>query len=229
MLRTKQFNIFVDNEFARWCSDHNMTWNDSNFFMSNDVTTLSNCCRLLSDTSKLSGFINSIGGTALSIGSIKVNTINLVHIVYEILDGEQELTDSEYLKILRKRTKLCCKVLDRIRHIISRNVEKGLLPNYGDGGIEIDKQYCTIGILGLYELMDKFGYMHKLVIGEDERVAVEQIDTACIGSLTGNLHKVLDDFIFRRSGKLSCAVHCAEGTVVVRTADSHLQQGCVSL
>lgn len=159
MFRTRNFNLFVDNEFARWCSDHNMTWNDSNFFMSNDVTTLSNCCRLLSDTSKLSGFINSIGGTALSIGSIKVNTINLVHIVYEILDGEQELTDSEYLKILRKRTKLCCKVLDRIRHIISRNVEKGLLPNYGDGGIEIDKQYCTIGILGLYELMDKFGYI----------------------------------------------------------------------
>ena len=44
MFRTKNFNIFEDNEFARWCSDHNMLWNDSNFFMSNDVTTLSNCC-----------------------------------------------------------------------------------------------------------------------------------------------------------------------------------------
>lgn len=22
---------FVDEEFARWCSDHNVTWNDSNF------------------------------------------------------------------------------------------------------------------------------------------------------------------------------------------------------
>lgn len=160
MLRTKQFTVFVDNEFARWCSDHNCKWNDSNFFMSNDVTTLSNCCRLLSDTSKLKGFINSIGGTALSIGSIKVNTINLMHIVYEL--GE-ELEEGEYLKILRKRTKLCCKVLDRVRHIISRNIEKGLLPNYCDGGIEIDKQYCTVGILGLYEVMVKFGY-----ISEDE-------------------------------------------------------------
>ncbi len=156
MLRTRQFNIFVDNEFARWCSDHNCLWNDSNFFMSDDVTTLSNCCRLLSDTSKLKGFINSIGGTALSIGSIKVNTINLMHIVYELDD---ELSESEYLKILRKRTKLCCKVLDRVRHIISRNIEKGLLPNYCDGGIEIDKQYCTVGILGLYEVMVKFGYI----------------------------------------------------------------------
>ncbi len=145
---------FVDEEFARWCSDHNCKWNDSNFFVSGDVTTLSNCCRLLSDTSKLKGFINSIGGTALSIGSVKVNTINLVHIFYEL--GE-EVTEKKYLNLLKKRTTLCCKVLDRVRYIIQRNIEKGLLPNYCDGGIEMDKQYCTVGILGLYETMEKFG------------------------------------------------------------------------
>ena len=147
---------FVDEEFARWCSDHNCKWNDSNFFVSGDVTTLSNCCRLLSDTSKLKGFINSIGGTALSIGSVKVNTINLVHMFYEL--GE-EVSEKKYLSLLKKRTTLCCKVLDRVRYIISRNIEKGLLPNYCDGGIEMDKQYCTVGILGLYETMEKFGYI----------------------------------------------------------------------
>jgi ribonucleoside-triphosphate reductase len=147
---------FIDEEFARWCSDHNCKWNDSNFFVSGDVTTLSNCCRLLSDTSKLKGFINSIGGTALSIGSVKVNTINLVHIFYEL--GE-DVTEKKYLNLLKKRTTLCCKVLDRVRHIIHRNIEKGLLPNYCDGGIEMDKQYCTVGILGLYETMEKFGYI----------------------------------------------------------------------
>ena len=148
---------FVDKEFARWCSDHNCQWNDSNFFVSGDVTTLSNCCRLLSDTSKLKGFINSIGGTALSIGSVKVNTINLVHICYEL---EEDMTERKYLNLLKKRTTLCCKVLDRVRHIIQRNIEKNLLPNYCDGGVEMDKQYCTIGILGLYEVMNKFGYIH---------------------------------------------------------------------
>jgi ribonucleoside-triphosphate reductase len=125
---------FVDEEFARWCSDHNTTWNDSNFFISGDVTTLSNCCRLLSQTTKLSGFINSIGGTALSIGSVKVNTINLMRISLEA-EGDEK----KYLWILKKRAALCCKTLDIIRHIISRNVEKGLLPNYQDGGIEISK------------------------------------------------------------------------------------------
>lgn len=146
---------FVDIDFARWCSDHNTIWNDSNFFMSDNVGTLSNCCRLLSDTSKLEGFINSIGGTALSIGSVKVNTINLMRIAYE-----SELDEKKYLTILKKRTILCCKTLDIIRHIIKRNAEKGLLPNYCDGGIEMSKQYCTIGILGLYEVIEAFGLIN---------------------------------------------------------------------
>ena len=146
-------NKFVDEPFARWCSDHNTEWNDSNFFISDNVATLSNCCHLLSDTSKLDAFINSIGGTALSIGSVKVNTTNLMRIFYET--GNNEV---EYLKLLEHRIKLCCKTLDCIRHIIQRNIEKGLLPNYQNGGMEISKQYCTVGILGLFEVIKAFGY-----------------------------------------------------------------------
>lgn len=146
-------NKFVDEDFARWCSNHNVTWNDSNFFISDNVGVLSNCCRLLSDTTKLDAFINSIGGTALSIGSVKVNTINLMRIYYEVGNNEDK-----YLDILRHRTQLCCKTLDCIRHIITRNVEKGLLPNYCDGGVELSKQYCTVGMLGLYEVIKSFGY-----------------------------------------------------------------------
>ncbi len=150
-----QNDKFVDEEFARWCSDHNTKWNDSNFFTSGDVGTLSNCCRLLSKTKKLNAFINSIGGTALSIGSIKVNTINLTRIAYE-----SNMNIDKYLSILKERTQLCCKTLDVIRHIIKRNIEKGLLPNYIDGGVEMDKQYSTIGILGLYETIEAFGFIN---------------------------------------------------------------------
>ena len=144
---------FVDEDFARWCSDHNTIWNDSNFFVSDNVGTLSNCCRLLSDTTKLDAFINSIGGTALSIGSVKVNTTNLMRIYYETGVDEEK-----YLELLRNRIELCCKTLDCVRHIIQRNIEKGLLPNYCDGGIEMSKQYNTVGILGLYEVIEAFGY-----------------------------------------------------------------------
>ena len=144
---------FVDEDFARWCSDHNTIWNDSNFFVSDNVGTLSNCCRLLSDTTKLDAFINSIGGTALSIGSVKVNTTNLMRVYYETGADEEK-----YIELLRHRIELCCKTLDCVRHIIQRNIEKGLLPNYCDGGMEMSKQYNTVGILGLYEVIEAFGY-----------------------------------------------------------------------
>ena len=145
---------FVDEEFARWASDHNMKWSDSNFFISDSVTSLSNCCRLKSDIKQM-GFFNSIGGSALSVGSVKVNTINLARIAYEAKD------ENDYLKILKKRTISCIKTLDVIRHIIIRNVEKGLLPNYGEGLIDIKSQYNTVGIIGLYEAVDKFGLIKK--------------------------------------------------------------------
>ena len=44
---------FVDEDFAKWCCRHNMKWADSNFFISDDITSLSNCCRLISDVKNL--------------------------------------------------------------------------------------------------------------------------------------------------------------------------------
>ena len=49
----RQDGKFVHEEFARWASNHNMEWADSNFFISEDVTSLSNCCRLVSDVQNL--------------------------------------------------------------------------------------------------------------------------------------------------------------------------------
>ena len=146
---------FEDKQFARWCSDHNMKWSDSNFFVSDNVGVLSNCCRLLSETTKLDAFINSIGGTALSVGSCRVSTINLVRIAYE-----SKLNKKKYLDILRDRVTLNCKALYSMRHILQRNIEKGLLPNYQDGAVELDKQFCTIGGIGMYEVMDMFGLIN---------------------------------------------------------------------
>ena len=143
---------FTDEEFARWASNHNRQWSDSNFFVSEDVGVLSNCCRLLSSTKELDPFINSIGGTALSVGSCRVSTINLMRIAYE-----SKFNKKKYLEILREKTLLNCKALYSMRHIIQRNIEKGLLPNYQDGALELDKQFCTIGILGLYEVRDSLG------------------------------------------------------------------------
>lgn len=169
---------FVDEDFARWCSNHNIKWSDSNFFVSDNVGVLSNCCRLLSDTNKLDAFINSIGGTALSVGSCRVSTVNLVRIAYE-----SKMNKKKYLSILRDRVLLDCKALTSMRHILKRNIEKGLLPNYQDGAVELDKQFCTIGGIGMYEVMDLFGLINTDEFGNksysDEAVefATEILDT----------------------------------------------------
>ena len=145
---------FVDTEFARWCNKHNMQWFDSNFYVGSDVTSLSNCCRLISNTSKLNAFINSIGGTSLSIGSVKVNTINLRRISIE-----SQGSTSKYLEILKERVDTCVKVLDVVRSIISKNIDNGLLPNYTHKLIELSKQYNTIGITAMYEAINDFGFI----------------------------------------------------------------------
>ena len=49
----RQNHQFVDEDFARWGVQHNMKWNDSNLFIDDSVTSLSNCCRLKSNINDL--------------------------------------------------------------------------------------------------------------------------------------------------------------------------------
>lgn len=175
---------FVDEEFARWACRHNMKWADSNFFFSEDITSLSNCCRLISDVKNL-GYFNSIGGTALEVGSIKVNTINLARLAYE------NPTQEEYLSALEELTIIDLQALDCIRQIIKRNVDKGLLPNYSKGIMAMSSQYNTIGIIGIYEALQKYGLTRKDEFGNtfytDEGLAFAK-------SILDTIKKVKDKF-----------------------------------
>ena len=144
-------NKFLDEDFAKWAIKHNMKWSDSNLFIDSSVTSLSNCCRLKSNIKDL-GYFNSIGGTALKVGSVKVSTINLARIA---LDTNSE---DEYIDELKHRTYINLVALDVVRSIIKRNVEKGLLPNFTYGLVDFEHLYNTIGFIGIYETMKKFGY-----------------------------------------------------------------------
>lgn len=142
---------FVDEEFAKWACEHNRKWSDSNLFTDSSVNSLSNCCRLKSNIKDL-GYFNSIGGSALKVGSVKVSTVNLARIALETN------TEEEYLEELKNKVLLNLKALDCVRHIIARNVEKGLLKNFTYGLIDFEHLYNTIGFIGVYETMKKFGY-----------------------------------------------------------------------
>lgn len=164
---------FVDEEFARWCNRQNLEWYDSNFYVGNSVTNLASCCRMLNDISKQKHFQSSIGGSLVEIGSVKVSTINLMRIAIESKGDKKK-----FLSILSERVKLNMLVLDRVRHIIQRNIEKGLLPNYSYGVINLDKQTTTNGLTAMFEAIQELGMTTK-----DEFGCVsytnEGVDFAC--------------------------------------------------
>lgn len=176
---------YEDPEFAEWAIKHNMRWSDSNFFQDTSVNSLSNCCRLKSNIREL-GYFNSVGGTALKVGSVKVSTINLARIA---LDTK---TEEQYLEELTHRTLVNLKALHVVREIIKGDVRKGLLPNFSYGLVDFEHLYNTIGFIGIYETMKKFGYTTK-----DEFGNIYYTDKAAeFGKkIFDTMRKVADDFI----------------------------------
>lgn len=105
-------------------------------------------------------YFNSIGGTALKVGSVKVSTVNLARLA---LDTN---TEEEYLAELKRRVNVNLRALDAVRHIIKRNVEKGLLPNFTHNLVDFLHLYNTTGFIGIYETMKKFDYIRVDELGD---------------------------------------------------------------
>ena len=190
----KKDGKFLDEDFARYACEHNMKWCDSNLFVDDSVTSLSNCCRLKSNIEDL-GYFNSIGGTALKVGSVKVNTINLARLALE------HQTEKEYLTALRELVELDLKALDCVRHIIQRNVEKNLLKNFSYNVVDFEHLYNTIGFIGIYETIKTFGYTKVDEIGnvyytpEAEAFGKKIFDV---------IHNVKDIFGLDKDYKINC-------------------------
>lgn len=176
---------FVDEDFAKWAIKHNMQWSDSNLFIDTTVNSLSNCCRLKSNIEEL-GYFNSIGGTALKVGSVKVSTVNLARIA---LDTK---TEEEYIEELKKRVYINLVALDSVRYIIKRNVGKGLLPNFKYELVDFGHLYNTIGFIGIYETMKKFKYVETDEFGN---TYYTEKASAFGEKIFKTMREVADDFI----------------------------------
>ena len=124
---------------------------DPYFTLPNGVITHN--CRLKSNIRDI-GYFNSIGGSALKVGSIKVSTINLARIAYESNGNEKK-----YISILKDRLLIDMQALDVVREIIKKNVNKGLLPNFQNGLMDFQHLYNTVGLNGVFETMQFFGYV----------------------------------------------------------------------
>ncbi len=203
---------FVDEEFARWACEASRKWNLFNFFTDSTVNSLSNCCRLKSDVTDL--YFNSIGGTALKVGSVKVSTLNIARVAYQSSD------ETDFLIKLRNLTNLNLKILDVQRNIIKRNAEKGLLPNFSSGLIDFEHLYSTIGINGIYETMKTFGYVEVDEFGN----SFYKEEAFSLGKRLFKVIKTcIDDFVLDKDYKLNIEQAPAEQAAVkMQAADKYL-------
>lgn len=212
-----QDNKFVDADFARKCSDINCEWLDGNFFTGGDVTSLSSCCRLVNNYEKLNGHMNSIGGTDLDIGSCKVSTINLRRIALEVgKDG--------YIDRLKELLSINMHALDVQRHIIQRNIEKGLLPQFNAGLLKFNRMYSTIGITGVYEALDELGLIETDEFGY-KRYSKEADDFACL--ILDTINEIKDEFTSDKDYAMNVEAIPAESAAVkLAKADKLLFPNC---
>ena len=204
---------FVDEEFARWSCEASRKWNLFNFFTDSTVNSLSNCCRLKSDVTDL--YFNSIGGTALKVGSVKVSTINIARLAYKSRGNE-----NSFLKLLKNITNLNLMVLDSQRHIIKRNVEKYLLPNFSSGLIDFEHLYSTVGINGIYEAIKTFGYTYKDELG-NTHYKDEAYDLG--KKIFETIRTCIDEFVEDKDYKVNIEqIPAEQAAVKLQTADKLL-------
>lgn len=115
-----------------------------------DSSTLSSCCRLRSDKSKI--FTNSLGGSTSNIGSFGVCTINLA-----TLGLRYKNNLDKFYEELEKNIRYAQEVNRCKMNFIKKDIKRGALPMYTLGFVALDKQYATLGINGLYECCVELG------------------------------------------------------------------------
>ena len=114
---------------------------------------------------------------------------------------EHPNNEEEYLNALADLVELDCKALDCVRHIIMRNVEKGLLPNFSYGIVDFEHLYNTVGIIGIYETMKTFGYTRTDELGN---VYYTQEADNFGKRIFETLHQVKDNFAADKDYKINC-------------------------
>lgn len=132
-----KFHDFVADQLSKGNSFFN--------YQSDSPDTLSSCCRLANKIEDKPVFSYSLGAGGVATGSIGVITLNLNRLEQ---DKHRNLED-EILKIHKYHA--------AYRSLKEDDLNSGLLPAYKAGFISMDKQFSTIGFLGLVEAAEYRG------------------------------------------------------------------------
>lgn len=140
-----------DTEYGNFTA--NMYSEGHSFFtyLSDNADSLSSCCRLRNEIQD-NGFSYTLGAGGVSTGSKSVLTINLNRCVQQ---AKKERIP--YISFLEEVVDLVHKVQLAYNENLKELQEKGMLPLFDAGYINMGRQYLTIGVNGLVEAAEFLG------------------------------------------------------------------------
>jgi len=141
----------IDTEYADFTAEMYAEGHSFFTYMSENADSLSSCCRLRNEIQD-NGFSYTLGAGGVSTGSKSVLTINLNRCVqYAKRIGR------DYLDFLAEVVDLTHKVQLAYDENLKMFLEKGMLPLFDAGYINMGRQYLTIGVNGLVEAAESCG------------------------------------------------------------------------
>ena len=136
-------DLVKDQRFAQMCASQMAKGNSFFVYQSENADSLASCCRLRNEITD-NTFSYSLGAGGIATGSINVITLNMNRLVQDGRDLSEQVSKIQKYQVAYRR-------------LMETNLEKGLLPVYDAGFINLDKQFLTIGINGLVEAAEYKG------------------------------------------------------------------------
>ena len=157
----------IDKEYGDFTAEMYAKGHSFFTYMSDNADSLASCCRLRNE-SQDNGFSYSLGAGGVSTGSKSVLTVNINRCVQQATREGRDYVEylDSIIDLMHKAQMAYNANLDWMR-------ERGLLPLFDAGYINIKRQYLTIGVNGIVEAAESLG----ITIGDNEEYAnfVERI------------------------------------------------------
>ncbi|EJW99384.1 Anaerobic ribonucleoside-triphosphate reductase class III [gut metagenome] len=140
-----------DKEYADFTAEMYAEGHSFFTYMSDNADSLASCCRLRNEIQD-NGFSYTLGAGGVSTGSKSVLTVNLNRCVQQATREGRS-----YVEFLTEVVDLMHKVQLAYNENLRDMLEKGMLPLFDAGYINLKRQYLTIGVNGMVEAAESLG------------------------------------------------------------------------
>lgn len=151
----------IDTEYADLTAEMYAKGHSFFTYMSDNADSLASCCRLRNEIQD-NGFSYTLGAGGVSTGSKSVLTINLNRCVQQATREGRH-----YVEYLDSIVDLVHKVQLAYNANLQNMLDKGMLPLFDAGYINIRRQYLTVGVNGMVEAAESLG----MTISDNEEYA----------------------------------------------------------